>query len=86
MLRGGRYGQPACRPGNPVAADPLPRRISPAGYDRGETVSGGDSLDDVDSATAPENPVSRCRRQPDGEIGTGFSTLSVEIRINERRF
>ena len=24
------------------------RRISPAGYDRGETVSGGDLLDDVD--------------------------------------
>lgn len=34
--------------GNSVAADSLLRRISPAGYDRGETVSGGDLLDDVD--------------------------------------
>ena len=31
-------------------------------------------------------PVCRCRREPDGEIGTGFSTLSVEERIKERRF
>ena len=27
---------------------PFSRGISPAGYDRGETVSGGDLLDDVD--------------------------------------
>ena len=48
MLRGGWYGRPACRPGNSVAADSLSRGISPAEYDRGDTVSGGDPLDDVD--------------------------------------
>lgn len=34
--------------GNSVAADSLSRGISPAEYDRGDTVSGGDPLDDVD--------------------------------------